>query len=327
MDNYDSTNTLTRRRALVLGSGLVVGGLIATNGAARAAGQSGALGATPQGGSELPVTEIESILEANGTVTTGVLSVEIDREDLKAKLVPGNFPVLPASELNGTLYFQPLESGRAILNGDFCLKPDETNPFIDALIANDLTVQAFHQHLFDLVPIFWFVHFRGIGSPIDLAEAARKAIGVTSTPLPQHTPENPPTPFDPQRLARILGGTAEVGNSGVVTVSVPRAEPIYLAGVHLQPETGVSHTIEFQPLNQSGQHALGMPDFALIGSEVNPVFKTMREQQFTIGCLYNQETDEMPQLYFSHQWAVGNPYDLATKIRKGLNQTNAQFES
>lgn len=96
MDNYDSTNTLTRRRALVLGSGLVVGGLIATNGAARAAGQSGALGATPQGGSELPVTEIESILEANGTVTNGVLSVEIDREDLKAKLVPGNFPVLPA---------------------------------------------------------------------------------------------------------------------------------------------------------------------------------------------------------------------------------------
>jgi hypothetical protein len=36
----------------------------------------------------------------------------------------------------------------------------------------------------------------------------------------------------------------------------------------------VSHQwVVFQPLNQSGQQALGMPDFALIGSEVNPVFK------------------------------------------------------
>ena len=53
----------------------------------------------------------------------------------------------------------------------------------------------------------------------------------------------------------------------------------------------------------------------------------MRKQGFSIGCLYNQETDERPQLYFSHQWKVGDPYELAKEIRNGLDLTNTAFES
>jgi hypothetical protein len=50
----------------------------------------------------------------------------------------------------------------------------------------------------------------------------------------------------------------------------------------------------------------------------------MRGQGWDIGCLYNQETGERPQLFFSHQFKTGDPYQLAAEIRKGLNRMNVQ---
>lgn len=41
-------------------------------------------------------------------------------------------------------------------------------------------------------------------------------------------------------------------------------------------------------------------------------------------CLYNQETDEHPQLFFSHRFKTGDPYQLAQEVREDLNRTNAQ---
>jgi len=49
----------------------------------------------------------------------------------------------------------------------------------------------------------------------------------------------------------------------------------------------------------------------------------MRAQGWDIGCLYNQETDEQPQLFFSHQFKIGDPYQLAAEVRRGLDQTNS----
>jgi hypothetical protein len=48
-----------------------------------------------------------------------------------------------------------------------------------------------------------------------------------------------------------------------------------------------------------------------------PVTALMRRLGWLDGCLYNQETDEKPQLYFSHMLKVGDPYDLAAEIRAG----------
>ena len=333
MGSKEPTPDVTRRRTFALGGGLASGLLAASLASPAAAdsydsGTSGGPGDGSEhgGGTPLPVAQMEQILQASGTVSEGVLSFEIDRNDLSASL-PGGIPVAPAELLNAQLYFQSIGQDVAILNASICLKPSETNPFIDALIANGLTVMAFHQHLIDLTPLYWFQHFRGLGHPLALAQAVRNAIGVTSTPLPQFSPATLPTPFNADQLARILGGTAQVGNGGVVTVSVARAEQIRLAGVPILPGLGVSAPIAFQPLDSAGTQALAIPDFALIGKEVDPVFYTMRKQGFVIGCLYNQETDEVPQLYFSHQWAVGNPYSLANQIRNGLNLTNSAFTS
>jgi hypothetical protein len=47
----------------------------------------------------------------------------------------------------------------------------------------------------------------------------------------------------------------------------------------------------------------------------------MRHRGWFQGCLYNQETDEHPQLYFDHMLKVGNAYALAAEIRRGLDLT------
>lgn len=48
----------------------------------------------------------------------------------------------PSFEIDGTLTFQPLGDDLAFFNGDLPIKADETDHFIDALIANDLIFQV-----------------------------------------------------------------------------------------------------------------------------------------------------------------------------------------
>ncbi len=80
------------------------------------------------------MSQIEAILQGPGMVTDGMLSVTLDRDDLKVT-GPGGIPFDPAFEINGSLYFQPLGDGVALLNGDFPVLPEESNPFIDQLLA------------------------------------------------------------------------------------------------------------------------------------------------------------------------------------------------
>jgi hypothetical protein len=217
------------------------------------------------------------------------------------------------------LSFQPLGNGQALLNGDLALLESETQPFIASLLTHGLVFQAFHQHT-PMQPQIWFVHFRGVSGPLTLAHEIRAAINVTSTPLPQTMPENPTTPLDPDRLASILHGDAEVGDEGVVTVTVKRTTPVTVAGVRVSPEAGISTEIEFKPTG--GMNADVVPDFSMTSGEVNPVVRRMLvDLGWYQGCLYNQETAEEPQLYFDHMVKSGDAYELAAEIRSGLDLT------
>jgi hypothetical protein len=92
----------------------------------------------------------------------------------------------------------------------------------------------------------------------------------------------------------------------------------------VKPATNIATNIGFEPLNKKGTEAAVMPDFGMTGEEINPVVKTRRSMGWDIGCLYNQETEEHPQLYFSHQFKVGDPYKLAAEVRKGLDHMNSK---
>jgi hypothetical protein len=283
-----------------------------------------ALASREKHGGRLPVAEIERIVQAEGTVSGGVLSIDISRDDIGDVAGPLGVTFTPAFEIDGTLTFQPLEHGRAFFNGDLALKATETNPVIDAIIAHGLVFQAFHQHYDQMSPQIWFIHLRGIGDPLRLARGVRAVLGATSTPLPQTMPANPTTPLDPERLAHILHGEAEVGEEGVVTVTVLRKDRVRIHGVRVSPEANISTMVEFKPLDGSGTRAAAAPDFSMTGHEVQPVVALMRRQGYHVGCLYNQETSEHPQLFFSHMLKTGDPYALAAEIRRGLDRTNSR---
>jgi hypothetical protein len=294
--------------------------LIGSGPAASAATQAATARGTSQPSSGgLPVADIEAIIRAKGTVSNGVLNIEIDRNDLPHVRKEG-VPIKPAFEINGNLCFQALGDGSVMFNGDLAFKPGELNPAIDQMIAHGLTWQAMHQHLFSLEPMVWFMHMRGRGTARDLARACAAILSVTSTPLPQAPPQHPATPLDPHRLAEIIGAPATVGGSGVVSFELPQREPVTLGGVRISPFLNVYTPIAFEPLG--GDKAVVVPDFGLLAEQVDPLAKTMRGQGWQLDCLYNQETDEDPQLYFSHQFKVGDAYQLATEVRRGLEQTS-----
>ena len=324
MSLSNNNPNLTRRRVLALGGGLAAGGVLATafSGSAQAAPSSSA-GVRQQHGS-LPVSAIQRILQAEGTVSHGVLTIDISRDDIGDVAGPLGVTFTPAFEVNGTLTFEPLSDECAFFNGDLALKPQECNPFIDAIIANGLTFQAFHQHYIETNPNVWFIHWRGTGNPLTLARAVKNVLNVTSTPFPQMPPAHPTTPLQPDRLASILHGSAEVRDEGVVTVTIDRTDRIVIDGVRVSPEANIFTEVEFKPLNASGSRTAVAPDFSMESSEVMPVVALMRRQGWFQGCLYNQETDEHPQLYFDHMLKVGDSYALAREIRRGLNLTDSE---
>lgn len=325
---------ISRRRAIQLGGGVAVGLIAATTVASGAQAslrpQRGASGAPPtapaaaEPDSLLPRKQIEAILHAEGGISNGVLSIGIDRTDIGTVKLRG-IPIKPSFEVNGDLAFQPLSQGRAFFNGDIPVRPHEVNRVIDAILANGLVFQAEHQHFYDFDPVVWFIHFRGEGHPLALARAVRGVLDATSTPFPQKPPANPKTPLDKDRLERILHGyDAEIGDDGVVTVFIARQNPIFIDGIRVRPQTNIATNVAFEPLNADGSHCAVAPDFAMEAGEIDDVVRVMRHRGWDIGCLYNQETDEHPQLYFSHQIKTGDPYELAREVRMGLDQTNAR---
>jgi hypothetical protein len=326
MSDYDLSAPISRRRALSIGGGLAAGGVI--SGVGPLAGSALAHGQyehhhddhRDQDGA-LPADQIQEIVQAEGTVTKSVLSIDVERKDIGDVSGPLGVTFTPAFEIDGTLTFQPLGHRSAFFNGDIALRPEETQDVIDAIIANSLIFQAFHQHYIETTPNVWFIHFRGEGDPLKLATAVHNVLKATSTPLPQTMPSNTTTPLDPDKLASILHGDAQVGDEGVVTVTIDRADTIVIDDIHVSPEANISTTVQFKPLASSGSSAAVGPDFSMKSSEVMPVVSLMRSLGWFQGCLYNQETNEHPQLYFDHMLKVGDAYSLAQEVRRGLALT------
>jgi Domain of Unknown Function (DUF1259) len=323
MSQLDLSAPISRRRALTLGGGVAVSGALSAATPLTVAAVAHDHDHRGQRG-RLPADQIQQIVQAQGTVTKGVLSIEIERQDIGDVSGPLGVTFTPAFEIQGTLTFQPLGYGNAFFNGDVALKPEETNPVIDAIIANGLIFQAFHQHYIETSPNVWFIHFRGEGDPLKLAHAVHNVLKATSTPLPQTMPSNPTTPLDPDRLASILHGDAQVGDEGVVTVTIDRTDKIVIDGIRVSPEANISTEVQFKPLSSSGSNAAVGPDFSMESSEVMPVVSLMRRLGWFQGCLYNQETNEYPQLYFDHMLKTGDAYALAREIRRGLDLTDAE---
>jgi len=60
----------------------------------------------------------------------------------------------------------------------------------------------------------------------------------------------------------------------------------------------------------------------LIGSEVNPVLKALREHAIEVTAIHNHMFDDEPHLYFMHFWANDDAVKLAEGLKAALAQIN-----
>ena len=65
-------------------------------------------------------------------------------------------------------------------------------------------------------------------------------------------------------------------------------------------------------------------DFVLLGSEVDPVMRELRNHGIEVTALHSHMIGEQPTIYFMHFWGVGPAVQLATALRAALVRTNVQ---
>lgn len=209
----------------------------------------------------------------------------------------------------------------AMLMGDLVLAEDEVSPVILALQENGLQITALHNHVLHETPRVMYMHIAGRGDAAKLADAVTKVISVTKTPAPAQPPSAPPAlEMDTAAIDQILGHKGKV-NRGVYQVGVPRAEKITEAEMTVPGSMGLATALNFQPTGAGKAAITG--DFVLLGSEVNPVIKALRQNGIQVTALHNHMLQEEPRLFFVHFWANDDALKLAKGLRAALDNTNS----
>jgi hypothetical protein len=263
---------------------------------------------------------VEQALGRTGVPQAGeVMRFNFPRRDLRVMV--GDVPVRPSLALGSWVAFKRVANGQVMVMGDLVLTNDEINPVISTLQQGGVEQSALHNHVIGGMPNTMYLHVSAHGREVDIAKTIRKALEGTKTPL-DTVPAGPPPPFDLDTLAlaRVLGYTGRI-NGGVYQVNVPRAEKITESGHQIPPSMGIATAINFQPTG--GGKAAITGDFVMIGSEVNPVIRVLRENGIGISALHSHLIDETPRLYFMHFWAN----DDALKLARGLNAALAKTNS
>jgi hypothetical protein len=87
------------------------------------------------------------------------------------------------------------------------------------------------------------------------------------------------------------------------------------------PSMGVATALNFQ--STGGGKAAITGDFVLLGTEVNPVIKALRQNGIAVTALHSHMLMEEPRLFFMHFWANDDALKQAKGLRAGLDNTNS----
>jgi hypothetical protein len=86
------------------------------------------------------------------------------------------------------------------------------------------------------------------------------------------------------------------------------------------PAMGTAIAINFQPTG--GGNAAITGDFILLGEELNPVLKALRENGIEVTAVHNHMLDEQPRTFFVHFWANDDATKLAQGVRAALDKVH-----
>lgn len=128
---------------------------------------------SPQSPLAIETDKLDQILGHKGKATDGVYQFSIPRADA---IMDGGMAIPPAMGTAIGINFQPTDSGKAAITGDFVLEAAEVNPVLQALRKSGIEVTALHNHMLDDQPHAYFVHFWANDDAIQLAQGLRAAL-------------------------------------------------------------------------------------------------------------------------------------------------------
>ena len=249
-----------------------------------------------------------------------VIKFGMPRKDLHVVL--DGVDIKPALALGSWVAFKR-DRGGAMVMGDLVLIEGEVEPVMIKLQEGGIHESAVHNHLIGESPHVMYMHVASHGDAVQMAKTIHDAVVLTKTPGPDTAPAAQPAAdlgFDQKQVEQILGHTGKV-NSGVLQIGVPRAEAITDSGMTVPPSMGVATAINFQPTGNGKAAITG--DFVLLGGEVNPVIKALRQNGIAVTALHSHMLMEEPRLFFMHFWANDDAVKLATGLRAALDNTNS----
>jgi len=251
----------------------------------------------------------------------GAYKVGMPRSDLHVTI--GGVAVKPALALGSWVAFKQVTDSEAMLMGDLVLLESEVGPVLGKLQEGGIEQTALHNHVLHDSPRVMYMHIGGHGAPARLAAALHAALALTKTPLgASAAPASAgPLGIDSAQIGQILGYHGKV-NGGVYQVGVPRREEITADGIEVPPSMGLATAINFQPTG--GGKAAITGDFVLIGNEVNPVIRALRDNGIVITALHSHMLTDSPHLFFMHYWANDDALKLAHGLRAALDKMNVK---
>src|SRR5262249_11966594 len=153
------------------------------------------------------------------------------------------------------------------------------------LIADGVEITAVHNHLLRTsVPVL-YMHVGGHGDPVKLGETLHAALALSEIPAAAPTPAPLATvDLDTAGIEKTLGYKGKA-KGGVYQFSVLRAEAIAEGSMPVPPWMGTAIAINFEPTGAGKAAITG--DFVLLGSEVNPVLKSLRQHGIEVTALHS----------------------------------------
>ena len=263
---------------------------------------------------------VEDALGRHGSPQPGnVYKFALPRADLRVTV--RGVAIKPALALGSWLAFKNDGKG-AMVMGDLVLAEDEVEPVMLKLQQSGIEQTALHNHLLGETPRVMYMHIEGRGDAVKLARGLHDALDLTKTPPASPPAAGAPSKLDVDRshIEAVLGRTGAV-NGGVLQFSVPRAETITDHDTEVPPSMGTATAINFQPTGNG--HAAVTGDFVLIGDEVNPVIKALRENGIEVTAVHSHMLHDTPRLFFMHFWANDDAVKLARGLRAALDHTNS----
>jgi hypothetical protein len=290
--------------------------LVVSSAALREGGQSN----TNQQAAGQDWQAVAQALGKTGSMQPGdVYKVSLPRSDLKVTV--NGVELKPALALGSWVAFKKMGEMTTVM-GDLVLTEDEVTPVLTKLQEGGVEETALHNHVLHESPRVMYMHIHAMGDAVKIAQAIHDALALSKTPFAASAPSSSPGPdlgIDTKQLDQTLAQSGKL-NGVVYQFSVARAEKIMDNGMEVPASMGLATAINFQATG-SGKAAI-TGDFVLVGSEVNPVIKALRENGIEVTALHSHMLTETPRLFFMHFWANDDAQKLARGLRAALDKTN-----